>query len=1129
MKHFTGHTLLMRILTTTLLLLVTGNILRAQNQRITLDMEQASLPEVLHQLEETSGYKFSYKDQIFATGLRVTVKEKNKTIEEILDKLLKPLELDYYFFKDKIILILEKNPEKKDNENISRTIQGFITEESGHPLAGATIRIQDGTSPGTISDKNGSFTLEYAAKQDTISLLISYIGFKSQKVEINRNSSFPLTIALHEDLNKLEEIIIVGYGAVKKSNLTGAVSSIKGSKLPVAGQTNVNSLLQGRIAGLNILQTSAIPGGEFDFSIRGKASTGAGNDPLVVVDGFPMRSIKDLEIINPNNIESIEVLKDASATAIYGARAANGVLLINTCKGEKGTTRVSVRSNVSLQTISNPLKMMKARELMEATNYFYYEDYLYQNRKGVYANLGNPPSTEIPLKIEYTDEEIAHAADITNWMDEITRNGLIVDNHISLTGGENKTKYLVSFSSYNQKGVLETSDYTKLSGSGYLEIDLSNRIHTGVNLTFSKASVNNPELSSNSDYAGIIRDASAYPTFYPIHNEDGSYFINPKHPNYPNPVSWKEVHNLSEITRILISNYWLIQPTRSLDMRLSWGSNMQFTRNEKQYPKSHLIGIFTNTQASIGESRNNQHLLDLTATWKHEVLTGHQLKFMIGYAYQKFLNKDVYAQGKGYISDVLGINNLEFGNPALNEIGSGKSVSKYISWFGRLNYDIHDKYLATFTIRADGSDKFGENNKYGYFPSLAIAWRASEEPFLKKHARWLSDLKFRLSLGQTGNANIGGNAYAMLSPGADYVFNNHLTTGVLPSQLANPNLKWETTTEINWGIDFSLFKNRISGSVDLYQKTISDLLDRRSVGSMYPVSTVYDNLGKTQSRGIEIELSTINLINRHFSWQSQFSFASYKDRWKERNPYTILSVYNSNTDPLHVRWGYKSDGLIKEGDVLPHMPGAPVGTIKVLDLNGWAKDKDGNFILNKNGQKTLTKGPDGTLDDADKVIIAQSVPDFTFGINNTFTYKNIDLTIFLTGEVGRERWNETLLSDLIAEKFRFGDNVSVYAHQMWRSDRQQAKYPSGVYTAYDSNTDFWVEQCNFIRLKSLVLGYTMPAGLINKLKLFKSLRFSLEGQNLFLLSSYTSGDPETDRYMAYFNQRTFTVGVTLGF
>lgn len=1109
----------------TMLLSGTGCKVFAQEHKITLNVEQATLPAVFRQIEAESGYKFSYKDQILDVNRRFSIHEEGQTLEAVLSKLLTPLGLDFFIFKDKVILILERSAEEHAPDSV--IINGWVTDEAGLPLPGANVRIKGEGDLGTVAGYSGDFSLKHVTRAQKLRLLITYIGFFPCEITVIPQRTVTLKITMHENANRLDEVVVIGYGVVRKTNLTGAVSSLKGDAVPMAATTNIYSQLQGRIAGLNVTQTSAAPGGEFDFSIRGKASTGAGNDPLVVVDGFPLQDFKDLDIVNPNDIESLEVLKDASATAIYGARAANGVLLVSTRKGRKSAAQVTVRSNVSVQTLSNPLKMMRAKALMEATNSFYHEDYLYRNRKGVYSVLGNKPVEEVPLRVEYTPEQIAKAEDVTDWMDEITRNGWVLDNHISIKGGD-KVCYHVSFSAFNQKGVLETSDYTKYTGYTSLEINLSGKIKTGLNMALTNTNANNPELPLSSDYAGVIRDASSYPTFYPVYNEDGTYFINPKHPQYPNPVSWKEVHNLSEETRLMVGNYWTFFPVRNWNIRLSWGSNRMFMRQEKQYPKSHLLGEVTNTQAAIDEYRNNQYLLDLTSTYQQELFTGHQFKFMVGYAYQKFLNKSLFAQGKGYVSDAFGINKLETGDPLLNEIGSSKSVSKYISYFVRMNYDIDNKYLATFTLRADGSDKFGSNNKYGYFPSIALAWKISEEKFMRRHQNWLSELKVRFSLGQTGNANIGGSAYAELSADAGYVFDNHLTTGVRPTQLANPDLKWETTTEANLGLDFSFFRNRLSGSIDIYQKVVSDLLDKRSVGSMYPVSTVYDNLGKTESRGIEILLNTINILKPDFSWQSTFTYTAYKDKWKERNPYTILSAYNGNSDPLHVKWGYKSDGLIQKGDILPHMPGAPVGTIKVLDLNGWAKDEAGNYLLDDKGRQVITKGPDGVLDDADKVIISKSVPDFTFGINNSFRYKDFDLAFYFTGEVGRSRWNETLLSDLTAEKFRFGDNVSVYAGQMWRSDKP-GKYPSGVYTTYDADTDFWVEKCNFIRLKSLVFGYQLPANLLGKIGFLKKLRFFLEGQNLFLLTSYTSGDPETDRYMAYFNQRTFTFGIIAGF
>ena len=347
------------------------------------------------------------------------------------------------------------------------------------------------------------------------------------------------------------------------------------------------------------------------------------------------------------------------------------------------------------------------------------------------------------------------------------------------------------------------------------------------------------------------------------------------------------------------------------------------------------------------------------------------------------------------------------------------------------------------------------------------------------------------------------------------------------SQLPNPRLKWETTTEFNIGLDWGLFNNRLTGTFEYYTKTISDLLSSRSVGSYYPVSSVADNLGKTQSKGFEVQINSVNISNKNFKWLTNLNFYSYKDSWKERNPYSILSVYQHEQDPLHITFGYKSDGLIQAGETVEWMPDAPPGSIKVKDLNGYLLDADGKYLLDDKGHRQLSGKPDGKIDDADKVIILNSAPDLSFGLGNTLRYKNFDLYFFLYGELGRQLLNSTRQTFLSSDRFRYSDNVTLDSFDRWSSSNPNGKFPSGLYNKYESNTDFYVEDADFLRLKNITLGYTFPKTWFSGL--FSNARVYFDAQNLFVITGYSGSDPETEGFTAYPNQRTFSLGVELTF
>ncbi|MDO5000335.1 MAG: TonB-dependent receptor [Bacteroidales bacterium] len=965
----------------------------------------------------------------------------------------------------------------------------MITDASGEPVIGAAVMLK-GTNNGVVTDTNGRFEIEAPAGAV---FSVSCIGYET--VEITGQNG-PMNISLADDVEMIDETVVIGYGSVKKSSLTGAVASVKMDNVEKTGSTDVASALMGRVAGLDVSQTAVSPDASFSMIIRGQASTGAGNAPLYVIDGFPGG---DINSVNPNDIESIEVLKDASSTSIYGARAANGVILVTTKKGKEGTAVVNFKAYGSLQRIENPYHIMDASDYMNTVNGYYYEKWLYNNKIAPYGTTDPSTVTNVPT-YPFTAGDIANATNTDYW-DLMTRTGVINEEDLSISGGTDKTHYLLSLGHYRQDGVIRNSDHEKFMFRVNMDYKFNKWLTTGVTASGTRSDYHKLQTSSSSDNLSIINSIISFPNYIEPYDEAGNYQLNPQH-GQNNPLSLLEMTNHQVSNRFLLNNYWTAQILPELVARVSWGLNYGETRKSDYYPKTTYTGSQTNSKATVSQSTRNDYLLDATLTYSKTFAEIHALKLMAGYAYQKYTTDYFSAGNSDFLSDSFNVYNLGGGGDLTKTVGSSLSINKYVSWFGRVNYDLMDRYLFTFTVRADGSDRFGTSNRYGVFPSVAFAWRISQEPWMK-NVSWVSNLKLRASWGQTGNAEIGGNAYGYYKTGTNAVIGGSLVSGVSESQLSNIHLKWETTTEYNFGLDFGFFRNRITGTVEYFHKVINDLLDSRSVGSYYPVSTVADNLGSTQSTGVEFQLTTRNIVTQDFQWTTDLTLSHYKDRWKDRNPYTILAVYQGNTDPLHITWGYKTDGLIQAGETVAWDAKAAPGSIKIVDING-----------------------DDKIDDNDKTIICNSAPALTLGFNNTFNWKQFDLSLFFYGAFGQQRYNYTLQDFLKPSRLDFLDNISMASHDMWSSTNKGGKYPNGFYTKWESASDFWVENASFLRLKHLTLGYTLPKNVIKGLS---HCRFYLDAQNLFCITNYSGVDPEADSFAAYPNQRTFSLGIDITF
>lgn len=1111
------------LLTMTALLCLNAGIFA---QSVSLNLGNVSVKEAMNKVKDTSGYSFVYSKGDIDTGKKVSVKAQQ--LDEAIRQILDGQNVTYEIKGKNIIIKRITAGRQKGN---SRKVSGVVKDSQGEPIIGANVSVK-GTSMGTITDINGNYELEIPIGS-TIS--ISYIGFLTQ--EIASHDKSVLDIVLKEDAKSLDEVVVVGYGTMKKSDLTGAITQVKAKDLPQTGNMSLGQMLTGKAAGMQVSLQSAQPGGGVWMQIRGNASGGAGNSgPLYVIDGFPITSDNvepgsgnqyssgnksALNNLNPADIESIEILKDASATSIYGARAANGVVLITTKRGKEGEKpKIQYSGSVSFQKRVKQIDMLDAQGFMTETNRVLYEDWLSDNRITPYGTTD--PSTVAPYSPKYTDEQIANAQ-TTDWLGAVERTGIITQHNLSLTGGTDKSSYYISGNYYNHQGVIKNNGIERYSGRVNFDQKLGNYFKAGINLNLSEVKSDNVALGSGgNENAGVIRAAMNANPSLPIYDEEGNYTLDPDQPYLANAVSLLEMKDQSTIDQVLGNFYLSVNPLKGLEVKMNAGFQQNKGTRNTYIPKTTLYGQKAGGSASRAYSNQSSKLFDVTASYNTIFNEKHHLSAMAGYSYQHFKSDGFNAGNSRFISDAFTWNNLAAGENSKPSVGSYGSEEVLGSVFARLNYNYDSRYLISATIRGDASSKFAENHQWGYFPSVAVAWRVINEKFMQKQ-EVISDLKLRVSLGQTGNSNIGNNALALYSTGYNFNFGDSESIGVAQSQLANPNLKWETTTELNVGLDFGFFQNRITGSMEYFTRRVSNLLDSKTLMQYNPISSVVANIGVKGSKGFELGINTRNFIGA-FTWSSDFVFSFYRDRWIERNPQWKKAIYENEKDMLNPYYLYLSDGLVQPEDMnpdgtckIPHMPNAKPGMIKYKDVNG--RDENGNLL----------PGPDGKLDDADIVYLGTRTSKFYLGFGNTFTYKGFDLNIFFYGYFGRKLENPAYDWYLKRSWFlKNGVNMAQAVTDRWSHDNPTGKYPNSIMNPYERSSDFWLENANFLRCKNITLGYTVPN--IKKLdKFIQSLRIYGDVQNPFVITKYSGVDPEMDSMAAYPTQLTVSFGVDITF
>lgn len=1089
----------------------------AQNTKLSLNTSSTTVKQALKQVESQSDYNFFFNENLLDIDRKVSLQLEEVSIEEILDKLFKGTNVNYRLVGNDIILSNQANaPDQK-----GKTVSGKIINSHKEPLPGVTI-VQKGTTNGAVSDVDGKFTIGNLTTGDI--LVFSFIGMKSQEATVGNSST--INIILQDDAIGLDEVVAIGYGVQKRSSVTGSIASVKTDDLPKAASASVSGMLSGKAAGVQVMQGSAQPGGGVDIVIRGAGSDQAGNQPLYVIDGFPVNnsnvdpstgdystgSRNPLNSINPNDIESIEILKDAASTAIYGARAANGVILINTKRGKEGQTKVDFSYTNSVQQIDRYFNMLDAKGFMEYANILGKEQFLIESNQKPFGPLEQNFSDYKP---KYTQREIAAAGEGTDWWDEVTRLGRVNDANLSISGGNRKTNFLISANIFDQQGLIENSDFKRFTSRLNIDHKIFDKLKVGVSATGSYIDNGNVQLGNSQwQSSGVLLAALQMSPIIPIYDETGGYAINPEDAVLPNPVSYREIDDNTVQKRLLANSYLAYEPIKGLLLKTSVGVDNKSGLRSSYLPTTFLYGASVGGKATKALQNNMDLLFNLTANYNFSINQTHHIGALIGYEYQEFAYDGFDAMASDFFTDSFGSNNMGAaeGIPTVN---SNKSESILASYFTRLSYNYKEKYIASFTLRRDGSSNFGEGNKWGFFPSAALAWRIIEEDFMKT-ADWLSNLKLRLSYGQTGNSGIGDRALAYYgSTQFPYMFGDNIKVPANIIQQENSQLKWEETTELNLGLDYGFLKERIYGSMEYYNKIVSDLLAFRTMPLYNEIRSMADNIGATQLSGFEFDIHTLN-IDREFKWRTDLNFSTYNDKWKERNPDVVLNPWQGVNDPIRSMYGYKTKGIVQVGQDVTHMSNELPGNLIYQDLNGFDE------------KHQLTGKPDGKINDADKVFLGSTDPGFSFGIGNTFEYKGFDLNIFFYGMANRVLMNTNKEKFLLgAQRLpKFSNNMMSDVNQLFLSSKPSSSTPGIATHPYQGLNDYLVEDASFLRLKNITLGYTLPRHLFND-KL--GVRVFADAQNLWLLTNYSGIDPEFDSLGAYPNAKTFSLGVNVNF
>jgi TonB-linked SusC/RagA family outer membrane protein len=1110
------------------------------DKKITLNESNVKLENVLDQIEKLGDFSFVYKTDLTSSDKTISINADNQSLSKVLDRVLAPFNLLYEVSNNYIVI---KPAEKVNNDATVITIKGTVNDEQGQPVPGVTIKAKGGPAV-TTTDMNGKYSIRVIDANSV--LVFSFIGFITQEIALNNRTT--VDVVLKADTKNLSEVVVIGYGDQAKKNLSTSISSIKAAdvnELPVA---SLSDALAGKAAGVDVTSSfGGQPGVAADITIRGLGSLGSSNSPLYVVDGYPLESADQFSAINPADIASIDILKDAASASIYGSRASNGVVIVTTKRGKAGKTKFTFSTYTGVQQLAHKIS------LMDSAQYIHQETLLNGQRAGKLVltspnpNFGN-----------------------TDWQNQLYKNAWMTTSNMTASGGTENVQYNLSASYLNQDGVEITSSFKRYSLRFNLDAKLSDKLKIGINISpnFSVqyavpsggnfTATNDNSYGSSGAIPNVIYSALLMPPIVPKYMPDGRYgqpdffpaSLNMSGVNVENPVAvLNSVSNINHNFQVLGNAYLQWSILKDLTYKLNAGGNIASNLNNAYVSDitptqfATLASYLSPNPNSIyaGETtyRSTDWLAENTLTYNHNFKDVHHLNVLLLQSAQKFNSTQDQVNGTTgtYTSDAIQ-------NPSASALALGSvayDVYTYVSYAARINYDYKEKYLFSTSIREDGSSKFGADNRFGTFRSISGAWRAGEEKFIQK-IDWISELKLRASYGETGNANIGSFTWLNNIITSNYNFGaTGSSTGVRnfgtdPSGYYNPDLTWEKNHQLDLGFEIGVLKDRIYFTADVYRKETYDMIQSKTLlGDVGYAQTYKTNTGDLLNKGLEMALTTINVKSSNFSWTTNFNIAF------NRNKVLSLGGPQALTS---------SAAITGWSNVFQITVGQPIGDIYGYKVNGILHDaaevaaapKFDSYQAQPGDMRYVDINHDGTISVADRTVLGNAMPKFTGGMTNTFKYKAFDLSFVLTGRYGGSIVNGNLRNAFGSAGFNM---PTQFLDNMYLTSNPEAnvKYPnvvlSGAYSFVSALTSLDVEDASYLRMRNITAGYTFTPQILRRIKL-QTLRLYVAGQNVFTLTKYSGYNPEVSvngnsvtapgiDQGVYPATRNFIVGINVGF